>query len=109
MTEGLKMWLDLIRAKKKEYCHSTERRKIMKQETVADNRIKWPDWEFRGKTQFQLQKTRRVQRKADIEGKREGKKFQKCSFIIKYLKYPIYPLFNTIKRTYFGFKIVFDV
>lgn len=91
------MWLDLIRAKKRDYYHSTERRNIMERKLVADrSKINWLDWEFWGKTQFQLQKTRRAQRKTDIEGKREEKNFWKLSFIIKYSKYPIYPLFNTI-------------
>lgn len=76
MAAGLKIFLELIRAKKRDYCHNTERRKIIKRETVSDrSRIKWPDWTYWGKMQFQLQKSRRAQGKADIaEGKREGKK-----------------------------------
>lgn len=41
MAAGLKIFLELIRAKERDYCHNTERRKIIKRETVSDrSRIK---------------------------------------------------------------------
>lgn len=36
MAAGVEIFLDLIRAKKRDYCHNTGRRKIIKRETVSD-------------------------------------------------------------------------
>ena len=106
MAVGLKIRLDLIRAKKRDYCHNTERRKIIKRETVLDrSRIKWLDWTCWSKMQFQLQKTRKAQGKVDIaEGKWEGRKFGEFASILKYSKHPTYSFVIQYKKICFNFK-----